>query len=188
MGGLFNWCKILTYQYYCHKHHDKIDKNMQIKQKIKALLLKLKSLPIKYTAPSAVAIIGAILYSAFFFIEKPVTFSYARETCVNRLTLLPGIQRSSTDSGYEVKLNRDVQIGSWRVASRSVCITPVNAPQPGETKVTLSPYGSLFAKQTFLVEVGSPMVADAKVLDKPIPVSRPLAMRLVEVTWSFHMY
>jgi hypothetical protein len=151
---------------------------MQLKQKLRVLIDRLLSLPRKYTIPAGVFILGAILYSAFFIIEKPIVFSYAGQTCVNRLTLLPTIHTTVGDSGYGVEPARLVSIGSWPVAARSLCVTPTRAPQPGITKASLAPYGGLFARQTFAIQVAAPVVADTQILSKPIPVSRPLDIKL----------
>ena len=154
---------------------------MQLKQKLNLLFAftdRLRALPKRYTIPVGFFILFGSIYVPAFIIEKPVAFSYDSDTCIKRLTLLPGIHRSPAESTYEATLKQDVQIGSWRVATRSVCITPVDAPQPGVTKVTLSPYGGWFAQQTFSIKVGSPVMADTKILDRPIPVSRPLEIRL----------
>ena len=151
---------------------------MQTKQIVGSLFLALWGLPKRYTIPVAVVVIGVIFYLVVFVIEKPVVFSYAGPTCVNRLTLLPNIHTSSSGADYDAQPARLVMIGSWPVAARSICIIPTRAPQPGVAKASLAPYGGLFARQTFAVQVTPPVVADTKTFSKPIPVSKPLALTL----------
>jgi predicted deacylase len=151
---------------------------MLLKQKISSLVDQLTALPKKVTIPAAIFIIGAIMYSAFFIVEKPIVFSYASDTCISRLTLLPTIHRSSTEAGYKAEPKQLVSLGDWPIAARSVCVTPVAAPDKGGAKVSLAPYGGVFARQTFVVNAESPVVADVSPLNRPIPVSRPLTLRL----------
>lgn len=151
---------------------------MQIKQTVHSFFLALWALPKRYSVPVAVAVIGMIIYLTAFVIEKPVTFSYAGPTCTNRLTLLPNIHKSPSDSGYDARPARLVSVGNWPIAARSVCVSATRAPQPGVSKVSLAPYGGIFARQTFAVKVGAPVIADTKVLNAPIPVTQPLNLKL----------
>jgi predicted deacylase len=151
---------------------------MQIKQTLISFFLAAWALPKRYTIPAIVFVIGGVLYGAAFVLEKPVVFSYAGPTCVSRLTLLPNIHASSSEVDYDIQPARLVTIGSWPIAAKSICITPTRAPQPGVSKVNLAPYGGLFARQTFAVQVTQPVVADAKAFSKPIPVSKPLTLKL----------
>jgi predicted deacylase len=151
---------------------------MQLKQKLRSLALLLRSFPLKYTVLGGALVVGAILYSAFFILEKPVRFTYAGQTCIDRLTLLPDIHMASVDSEYSIGFAKRVSVGGWTVAARSICIMPSKAPRPGVAKVSLAPYGSFLARQTFAVTVAPPVEADATILSKPIAVSRPLKVKL----------
>lgn len=151
---------------------------MQLKQKLLSLVHQLWALPKKYTIPIGVIVLGGMFYIAAFVIEKPVTFSYAGQTCVDRFLFLPNIHSGSSQSDYDVEPSRLVKIGSWPIAARSMCITAVRAPQTGVAKVSLAPFGGLFARQTFALKVTPPVVADVQAFAKPIPVSKPLALKL----------
>jgi predicted deacylase len=151
---------------------------MQLKQKLCSLVDHLRSLPKKYTIPAGIFILSAAAYSAAFVIEKPVNFSYAGDTCVRRLTFLPTIHASSSEAGYEVIPSQVLKLGSWPIAAKSVCVTATQAPKPGVAKVSLAPLGGVFARQTFAVNVASPVLADSSILGKPLPVSRPLHLKL----------
>lgn len=154
---------------------------MHLKQKQKTLLVfidKLRALPKKYTIPVGLLVFLSVIYTAAFVVDKPVIFSYAGETCVQRLTLLPDLQVSTSSAGYEARPAKVVKIGSWPVAAWSVCLTAHRAPAPGTAEVSLAPYGGIVARQTFAIKVGSPVSADARVLERPVPVSRPLKLKL----------
>jgi predicted deacylase len=151
---------------------------MQLKQKLRSLVEQLRALPAKYTIPAVLFIIGLIGYGVAFMIDRPVNFSYAGETCVKRLTLLPSLHSSSSTAGYEAKPSRLVTLGSWPVAARAVCVSATKAPMPGEARVSLAPLGGVVARQTFTVRVGSPVSVNVSPLDAPLPVSRPLELKL----------
>jgi predicted deacylase len=151
---------------------------MQLKQTVRSLATKLWALPKRYTIPAAVFVVCLIFYIAFFVFSKPVDFSYAGTTCVNRVTLFPGIHTTSASSGYRVEPSGLFKIGSWPAAARSLCFTPTEAPKAGTAKVRFAPFGGWFARQTFALQVPSPVVANVDPLAKPIPVSRPLSLKL----------
>jgi predicted deacylase len=151
---------------------------MKITQTLKSFCTAVWALPKRYTIPATVFVIGGILYVAAFVLEKPVIFSYAEPTCINRLTLLPRIHTSPTTADYTARPAGLVMLGSWPIAARSICLTPTRAPEPGISKASLAPYGGLFARQTFAVQVTAPVVADTKAFTEPIPVSKPLALTL----------
>lgn len=151
---------------------------MQLKQTLFVLINKLRALPKRYTLSTGALVIGGVLYAAAFVLEKPVTFSYAGQTCTKRLTLFPGAHAVSGATDYRAQPAQLIQVGSWSLAARSVCFTPVSAPQAGTIKVSVSPFGGIFARQTFALTVPSPVVADISILSKPIPVSRPLTIKL----------
>jgi len=160
---------------------------MQLKQKLCSLVKQLRALPIKYTIPAIIFIIGLVGYGAVFMVDKPVSFSYAGDTCVKRLTLLPGLHSSSSTEGYEATPSKLVMLGSWPVASRAVCVNATQAPQPGAARVSLSPLGGIVARQTFAVTVGAPVSVDLRPFDAPLPVSRPLTLKLsgLDTTFSY---
>lgn len=150
----------------------------KIKQTLRAIAAQLRQIPKKYAISTAVLIIGGVLYSAAFMIEKPVVFSYAGQTCVNRLTLLPTAQRQVLPAAYTAVPTNVIKIADWPIVARTVCFTPVQAPQSGVSKVSLAPFGGLIARQTFAVSTPQPVTADVKVLADAIPVSKPLNLRL----------
>ena len=151
---------------------------MQLKQTVRSLATKLWALPKRYTIPVALFVVCLIFYVAFFVIAKPVVFSYAGSTCVNRLTFLPDVHTSSASDGYVVWPSDLLKIGSWPAVARSLCFTPTEAPKAGSTNVSFAPFGGWLARQTFKLQVPAPVVANIDPLSKPIPVSRPLSLNL----------
>lgn len=161
---------------------------MQLKQKQKILLAfigRLRSLPMKYTIPIGSLVFLGIIYVAAFVVAKPIIFSYAGESCVNRLILLPDMQVSSSTSGYMLHPAEVIRIGSWPVMARSVCAVATRPPTPGLVKANLAPFGGVIARQTFAVTVTSPVRADTRPLDQPVPVSRPLQLQMSGVDKVF---
>ena len=151
---------------------------MQLKQTVRSLATKLWALPKRYTIPAAVFVVCLIFYIALFIVSKPVVFSYAGNTCVNRLTFLPDIHASSDEAGYVIRPSGVLKIGNWPAVARSLCFTPTKAPKAGKAMVSLAPFGGWFARQAFALQVPAPVVANTDPLSKPIPVSRPLSLKL----------
>ncbi len=157
------------------------------KQKMFDLLNRLRAIPKRYTISLGLLLFLIIIYIATYLIEKPIQFSYAGESCVKRMTLLPDLHVSSNEDGYELRPANAFKVGTWSIASRGVCVTPTTAPVVGTVKASLSPFGGVFAKQTFAISTESPVRVDTKVLERPVPVSRPLHLRLsgVDTTFSY---
>lgn len=160
---------------------------MQLKQKLRLLVKQLRALPTKYTIPAIIFIVCLIVYGVAFLIEKPVNFSYAGDTCVSRLTLLPSLHSSSSTAGYEAKPGKLITVGGWPVAARAVCVSATQAPKAGKAKVSLAPLGGVVARQTFALTVDSPVAVNASPLETPIPVSRPLELKLSgpDITFTY---
>jgi predicted deacylase/methionine-rich copper-binding protein CopC len=151
---------------------------MQLRQTLRSFATALWTLPKRYTIPAAVFVIISIFYIVFFVIEKPVTFSYAGKTCISRLTFLPAAHTTVGGSSYKIEPSGLIKIGSWPAVARSLCFTPLKAPQSGISKVSLAPFGGIVARQTFALQIPTPVVADISPLSKPIPVSRPLTLKM----------
>ena len=159
---------------------------MQLKQTVRSLATKLWALPRRYTILAAVFVVCFIFYIALFVVSKPVVFSYAGSTCVNRLTFLPDIHSSTASDGYVVEPSGLVKIGTWPAVARSLCFTPTKAPKVGSATVSFAPFGGWLARQTFTLQVPSPVVANTGPLNRPIPVSRPLSLKLSGADTIFH--
>lgn len=149
-----------------------------VKPRLKQWWAKLVRLPREYTIPAAVIAVLCIVYGVIFILEKPVTFSYSQPTCVRHFTFFPGLFSTSTNSGYQAYASDLVMAGDVPLVSLSTCIAPVAPPKEGNAKVRIAPGGGVFARKTFTVEASAPPVANTSLLDKPVPVSRPLSIPL----------
>src|SRR5680860_1030931 len=77
---------------------------MHLKQKFTSKVKKIIKMPVWITIPAAFGLLGLLVCFIVFFLEKPVIFSYAKETCTRQLTLFPDVSRVSGDnSGFSVK-------------------------------------------------------------------------------------
>jgi methionine-rich copper-binding protein CopC len=141
------------------------------------LLKKIQRLPLEIVIPAVVLVCGVAVYAIIFLIEKPVSFSYGKATCVNQLTLLPGLHRVSDSTKFTAHTAKQVKIGSVVIAAFSMCFMPQEAPQVGNAKVGVSPWGSIFAQTTFSLTIPEPPVAEA-FANKGMPVTKPLSIML----------
>lgn len=125
---------------------------------------------------SAFFVIGVFLvliYGLAFFIPKNVQLSYAGPTCARQLTIAPSLHQS-TGEDYEVTFQNEKKLGSWTVISFKTCFRPSNSIEPGTKSVVTSPFGGWIARKHFAVNTASAPVANVSVLDKPVPISKPL--------------
>jgi predicted deacylase len=162
---------------------------MRLQQTAAKVWGKIQSYPKKYTISGAVLFVLIILYAIIFFIEKPVIFSYAGTTCTKQLTLFPSLHRSDGDLEYKIQPSELLKLGTLTIASRATCFTPIDPPRPGTIKVGFSPWGGWLMRKTYAIAVGTPPTARVAVLDKPVPVSRPLTIPLSDTdkTFTYHM-
>jgi len=125
-----------------------------------------------------VGVFLVLLYSAVFFIPKQVQFNYAGDTCVGQFTLFPDVHRATNTNTFNVRFEDKAKIGSFPLVSTKTCFVPTIEPSKGEVTVGTAPFGGLIARKNFVVSVSAPPVANTKILDKPLAVSRPLIMPL----------
>ncbi len=137
----------------------------------------------------AIAVGGLFLLLAtvLFFIPKTVEFSYAEQTCVRELTLLPKIHRQLTDSSYQVEFAEPVDVAGITIASRAACFTPIQTPQTGDVKIATSIWGSWLAPQFYTLQVGSEPRVDAAAFARPLATTKPLTVPLDQPD-SLHRY
>lgn len=122
----------------------------------------------------------AVTYGLVFFLEKPVNFSYAGDTCVRQLTFLPGAHHTNGDGKFSVSYKNEFKLGSLRLSSMLTCFTPDKAPEQGTSRVYTSPFGGFIARKAFAVMVpAAPRATIVNSADK-IPVGKPLLLKLSE--------
>ncbi|NCO10280.1 murein peptide amidase A [Candidatus Saccharibacteria bacterium] len=142
---------------------------------------KLRHIPLASWIVGGV-IFGAIfVYSFLFFIPQSVQFSYAGETCVSRLILFPVAQKTSTSDDLAVYYDGVKSVGELPVYATKACFAPTKSPEVGEARVSISPYGGLFALTQFRVSV--PEAPEPKldtVLGREISTATPFVVSLTE--------
>lgn len=151
---------------------------MPIKQTIKNGLKTFASWPRRFTIPGVVIFVGIVAYGVLFLIDRPVSFSYAKETCIMQPTVLPGTLKVSKGSAYSVRSSDEIRIGGLRVMAFSLCFTPRSAPVEGETRLSIAPYDSFIGRTSYVINVPPPVNAYVHEITGPIPGSKPLEIRL----------
>lgn len=130
--------------------------------------------------------VGLLLVYVFaFVIEKPVLFSYAGETCVKQTTLLPLMHKQASSSSFDVQFRTGFDIGGYPFVASETCFIPRSAPKSGNYIVTTSPYGGFVAKKSYRMTVGDAPLAQTQDLTKPIPVTKPLNLKLTTPDTTF---
>ena len=152
---------------------------MRVKQTIQKLALRLEHLSVRTKIIIGVGFIFLSGYSLIFAFPKPVDFAYSGQDCTRQLTLMPAIVKQVSNSGFVAHFEDTFMVGSLPLASFKTCFSASQEPRVGETKVRVSPLGGIFAMKTFAIEVAEPPVASTSdFIDKMVPVSRPLAIKL----------
>lgn len=148
---------------------------MRVKQTALRFWAKINNYPKQYTVPVSAFIILVFTYGVIFFTEKPVIFTYAGSSCVKQLTLFPDIHKtSSTD--YKVETAHSLKVGNFTLATQFMCFTALKAPKEGVVVISTSPFGGWLLRKNFSIMVGVPPVVSTGLLDKPVPVSKPLVL------------
>lgn len=126
----------------------------------------------------AAALLLVVLY-CITFRERPLSLSYSGQTCDQRLTVLPGLFRQTSDTGYEVTTEGGWKVGDTQLIATSICVKPTRVPSEHSVeKVAFAPWGGWFARLVYAVEAGKHPAVDTSVLQEAIPVSRPLELTL----------
>lgn len=123
----------------------------------------------------------SLSYAMIFVLKQPVAFSYANESCVGRLTLLPNLHTSSSDEDFTVTLRG----GLAGVYATEACVKPVDAPEPGSRYAMTAPFGGWMFRQQYAVEVPKHPVANVTALKKPLSTTRTLTLPLSEPDTTF---
>lgn len=157
---------------------------------MKAFFAKIKQTLQK--VPKSAWIIGGVstlvvVYSLVFFIPKSVAFSYAADTCVDQLTLFPGMQRASSDT-FDLSYGNEHKIGNVVYASTEVCFAPKVSPEKGTAVVVNAPFGGFIGSKQYNLEVPStPSIQSNVYKDSTLSTARPLVVPLSS-TDRIHKY
>lgn len=152
---------------------------MQLKQKIKFLVSRIKKLPIWVFVIVATFLISLIVYMLFFQ-DRSVQFSYSEKTtCVQQITLLPSLNNLvDSDAGFIIESKDVIKFGNIQILSRKTCFSTKKAPKVGSTKMSVSLFGSWFAKKTYIINILRPPKISLEALAQPISTSRSLIVKL----------
>lgn len=132
----------------------------------------LRSVPKKHFVYVGLGFVIA-LYALNFFIPKQVTFSYAGQTCYDRLTLFPQLQNSN-DTAYAVTFEESVRVGSVDIASGKTCFEPKTAPGEKSTIVGTAPFDGPIARTLYNVSTTKAPSAQLANVKKQVPSTKPL--------------
>lgn len=115
---------------------------------------------------------------ALVFWPRTIVFSYAGQTCFYQPVLAPELLRSQSDA-FAIEPRDKLRVGDMTLASATMCVTPLRAPQKDTHTTQMSLLSvPLF---TYHIKVSEPPAPSLHALaDKPVPVSRALAIPLHE--------
>lgn len=139
-----------------------------------------KRVPLRIWIISGATFLLLLAYSLIFFIPKNVTFSYAGQTCVPQLLLLPAVQKQTDDNGaVTITLEDTVSLGSLVIASTKACFSPTESFKTGTYAATIAPWGApIFAKKFAVAVPEAPAVVASAASKGAISAVRPLEIRL----------
>lgn len=141
---------------------------MQYTHRITTLIVALKKLPKRYYFITLFLALS-LSYAMIFVLKQPVVFSYANESCVGRLTILPNLHTSSSDDDFTVTLRG----GLAGVYATEACVKPVDAPEPGSRYAMTAPFGGWMFRQQYAVEVPKHPVANVTALKSHYRLHEP---------------
>lgn len=147
----------------------------KLKQTARNLWQAIRHHPWRFLLISAGSL--AIILGGISMIPRTIQFSYAGESCVNKVVLLPGTLQSVGNS-YELEVGNVVSIGNVELFGRRVCATPTTVPQPGTENGRLSWGGIGFPAHYFRVEVPEAPLVRLDSVKKPIAAAKPLSLSL----------
>ena len=136
----------------------------------------IRSHPLEAGVIAALALM--ILTLPWLYLPKTVSFSYAGETCVGELTLMPRLQSEVYAAGYSASFTDQITVGSYPVAATKVCFEAVETPEPGDVKIATAILGSWIGRQQYKLQIGEQPKVDVAALEQPVPTTKPLSVAL----------
>lgn len=137
----------------------------------------------------AIAIVAAIaVYSILFIVPRTVQFSYAKPTaCTLWPTLFPSSMQTLGSKQFNVEFEESLKIGGVVLFSDTTCVSPASTPKAGDITVAAAPFGGWLFRQHVQVSVPAQPVASASTIQKPVPTTKPLTIKLDQAD-SVHRY
>ena len=127
---------------------------------------------------SLVLIGGAvIIFGGIAMIPRTIDFSYAGESCANKVVLLPQTL-TSTGNAYDLEVKDIVSVGNFELFGRRVCATPLTVPEPGTEHARLSVGGIVFPAHYIRIAVPDAPSVTLDPVKKPIAAAKPLTLSL----------
>jgi len=152
---------------------------MQLKQRITFLIRKIRKIPNWFFILGASLLALLISYLLFFW-DRPVQFSYTeKSTCIQQITFLPSMSSlTNSDLGFIVENKDIIKIYNIPIASSQTCFSAKQAPKVGSSKISISLFGSWFAKKTYIINTLRPPETRLEGFSSPIPVIKSLVIQL----------
>ncbi len=141
------------------------------------------------THPRRYSVIGVLLFCgltlAAILWPQQVTFSYAGKTCFYQPTIAPGLLRSDS-AAYKLDAAQKIAIGGVTIGSLSACVTPVRAPEKGDSIVRLSVIGMPWLHKAYTITTpDAPAVSVTSLGRQPISTSKPVTIPITEADTIF---
>lgn len=126
-----------------------------------------------------------VLSTAFLFWPRTVHFSYAGDNCITQPVLLPALFTSEGEH-YKLSTEDAWSIAGYPIVSRSICATATTPPTEGSARVGLKLFdiGALEKRITINTPT-PPVVSSAIPLEKPVPATKPIELKLSETDEVF---
>lgn len=150
------------------------------RQKINVLVAKVEHLPLSVVIPMVAILATLFVYVAVFCTVKPVSFSYAGDSCIKYPLLFPDMHKITKAQGYDVYATDRVEVGGITLVSASLCFVPTEVPNKGINTISIAPFGAVVAQKTFSLTIPEPVAANTENLSRPIPISKHLAIELAQ--------
>jgi len=126
----------------------------------------------------ALGLMMPIAAYVLLFFPRAIVFSYAGDNCVSQLSLFPQLLHVTESPGYKLRLKDEVRIGGYPVATRSICVAAKIAPTQDVTRISVSPFGWLFAQKTYVITPGELPRVSLAAFQEPIPATKPVKLSL----------
>lgn len=130
------------------------------------------------THPRRYTIIGVFLFGGvlvgIFLWPQHVTFSYAGKTCFYQPAIAPDLLRSES-STYKLDAAQKITVGDVTIGSLSVCITPLKAPEKGNSTAYVSLMGIPWLHKMYTISTpDTPIISVHSLGDKQLSTSKPV--------------
>jgi len=137
----------------------------------------MQSHPVRWGLITLGLVLPIVVYILVFF-PRTISFSYAGDSCVSQLSLFPQLLRATPSSRYEMRLKDEVRIGSYPIATRSICVKAKTAPTNEVVRIKVSPFGWLLAQKSYVIVPDELPKVSLTALQGPIPATKPVKLSL----------